>query len=161
MSETQFILKTPIGPLHLVASEKGLRGIFWRKGPAPVVTSLEGADLATRILARTATQLEKYFAGTLKSFDVPLDVAGTEFQKSVWRQLQKIPYGQTCSYSDIAARINNKKAVRAVGSANGKNPISIIVPCHRVIAADGTLGGYAGGLDTNTHLLELEKNARS
>jgi len=153
----QYILKTPIGPLHLTASEKGLCGIHWKKQTSQVVASLDGGDAETRLLAQTVEELQEYFAGQRTSFTVPLDLHGTDFQKKVWGELLKIPYGKTFSYTDIAQRIKNRKAVRAVGSANGRNPVSIIVPCHRVIAADGTLGGYAGGLNTKTRLLDLER----
>src|SRR5690606_11875125 len=96
---------------------------------------------AFRILFKAETQLKEYFQGRRRKFDLPLEMEGSEFQKQVWTELLKIPYGQTCSYRDIARRIRNEKAVRAVGSANGKNPLTIIVPCHRVIAANKTLGG--------------------
>jgi methylated-DNA-[protein]-cysteine S-methyltransferase len=107
-------------------------------------------------LVQAEAELEEYFAGRRRKFDVPLDLVGTDFQKQVWHQLLKIPYGRTCSYADIAREIENPKAVRAVGAANGRNPICVIVPCHRVIAADGSLGGYTGGLDKKRQLLTLE-----
>ena len=153
MKTAQWIMKSPIGPLHLVATDTGLRGIFWKKQDVAVVADYK----AHVILRKTVTELEEYFSGERQTFTVPLDLIGTDFQRKVWDQLRKIPYGKTLSYSDIARKIKNDKAVRAVGTANGRNPISIIVPCHRVIAADGTLGGYAGGLPTKTRLLELEK----
>lgn len=157
MNSAQYLLKSPIGPLYLVASDKGLQGIFWKKQSAPMAKSLTSTDPATKILSKTVKQLEEYFQGKRQSFDLPFDiVSGTPFQKSVWQQLSKIPYGKTVSYKDIAAKIKNPRAVRAVGSANGRNPLSIIVPCHRVIAANGKLGGYAGGLDIKTKLLKLE-----
>ena len=101
-------------------------------------------------------QLKEYFAGTRKKFDVPLDVEGTEFQKRVWKELQKIPYGKTISYKTLSEKLGDVKSIRAVGTANGKNPIAIIIPCHRVIGADGKLIGYAGGLDIKEKLLHLE-----
>lgn len=102
-------------------------------------------------------QLDAYFAGKLQQFDLPIKVSGTAFQERVWKALCEIPYGQTWSYAHLAKHIGNPKAVRAVGTANGRNPISIIVPCHRVIGADGSLVGYGGGLDKKTFLLQLEK----
>lgn len=145
-----------IGAVYLVATENGLRGIYWSKQKVETVDKLADNERASRILAQTIKQLQEYFAGKRKVFDLPLDISGTDFQKKVWKQLQKIPYGSTCSYTDIARKIHNDKAVRAVGTANGRNPLSIVIPCHRVIAASGTLGGYAGGLSTKTKLLHLE-----
>ena len=107
---------------------------------------------------RAASELEQYFAGTLRDFTVPVKLHGTPFQLAVWQELLKIPYGETRSYKDIACAIGKPKATRAVGGANHNNPISIIVPCHRVIASDGSLGGYGGGLDIKQRLLELEKH---
>jgi methylated-DNA-[protein]-cysteine S-methyltransferase len=104
-----------------------------------------------------ARQLDEYFAGARSDFDLPLHLDGTPFQQAVWAQLQAIPYGETISYGELARRVGNPKASRAVGLANGRNPIAVIVPCHRVIAADGTLGGYGGGPDRKTLLLELER----
>jgi methylated-DNA-[protein]-cysteine S-methyltransferase len=160
MNHAQWKMQSTVGPLYLVASEKGIRGILWRKPSAPILTELDGSAIGL-LLKHTVKQLGEYFAGQRQEFDLPLDIEGSDFQKSVWQQLQKIPYGQTVSYRDIARRIQNEKAVRAVGSANGRNPISIVVPCHRVIASDGTLGGYAGGLPVKTKLLEIERKSRS
>ena len=106
---------------------------------------------------RAISQLEEYFSGTRKSFDLPLEINGTEFQLKVWKALCNIPYGETRSYKDIAEKIGNPKAVRAVGGANNKNKLMIVVPCHRVIGADGSLTGYAGGIEVKKKLLELEK----
>lgn len=157
MTKLQWILKTEFRTLYLVASEKGLQGIFWEKQKTPLASSLRARDKVTSILSATVKQLEEYFAGKRRVFDLPLDRKGTAFQEKVWTELSKIPYGTTLSYKDIARKIKNEKAVRAVGTANGKNPLSIVVPCHRVIAADGSLGGFAGGLSTKSKLLELEK----
>jgi methylated-DNA-[protein]-cysteine S-methyltransferase len=110
-------------------------------------------------LLETEKQLSEYFAAKRQSFDLPLDFSGTDFQKQVWQALLQIPFGETRSYKDIALQIGNLKAVRAVGAANGKNPISIIVPCHRVVGANGKLVGFAGGLDNKDILLKLEKIA--
>lgn len=156
----QWLMKSKIGPLYLVASEKGLQGVHWKKQSAPMMKSLNGSSLQIKSLAQAVEQLEEYFSGKRKKFDLPLHFQGTEFQKKVWKQLSKIPYGKTYSYRDIARKIKNEKAVRAVGTANGKNPFCIIVPCHRVIAADGTLGGYTGGLKLKTRLLGLETKTK-
>jgi len=115
-----------------------------------------GRHQSYAVMRETMRQLQAYFAGELKSFDVPLEIAGTEFQKRVWSALRTIPYGQTRSYSAIAAQIGAPRAVRAVGAANGRNPIPIIVPCHRVIGASGSLVGFGGGLDWKRLLLNLE-----
>ncbi len=143
---------SPIGPLFLTASAKGLTGIFWKKQEGPSA----GPASAVRILDRAERELAAYFTGRLKKFTVPLDPAGTPFQKSVWKELRRIPYGRTSSYKEIARRVKNPGAVRAVGSANGRNPLCVIVPCHRVIAADGSIGGYSGGLRIKSKLLALE-----
>lgn len=111
----------------------------------------------TKILMKAMSQLEEYFNGERKIFDLPIKLIGTEFQKKVWRALCDVPYGETRSYSDIAKAVGNKKAARAVGMANNKNPISIIIPCHRVIGADGKMVGYGGGIDKKVFLLDLEK----
>lgn len=154
-------MNSKIASLWLVVSEKGLQGVFLGKQRVPMAKSgLKGGQRQIKILSKAVHQLKEYFDGKRKNFDLPLDVAGTSFQKSVWRELRKIPYGKTCSYRDIASRIKNPKAVRAVGNASGKNPVSIIVPCHRVIAADGSLGGYSSGLEMKRKLLELEASLR-
>lgn len=160
MATTQWILKSKFGPIYLVASEKGLRGIYWKKQSAPVAKTLLETAPELRILAHAKRQLEDYFAGSRKEFDLPLDVEGTPFQKRVWNVLARIPYGKTLSYRDVARRIRNPKAFRAVGTANGRNPLPIVIPCHRVIAADGSLGGYAGGLTTKVRLLHHEAKVR-
>lgn len=155
---TQVQVSSPLGPLFLVASDKGLTGIYRKKQPLSV--SKHGSAATPnqeKHLRRATTELAEYFAGQRTDFTVSLDLEGTPFQKKVWAQLSKIPYGQTRSYKDIAQGIQNEKAVRAVGSANGKNPVCIIVPCHRVIAHDGSLGGYSGGLKMKTTLLEIER----
>lgn len=158
-NKKRWTMQTKIGPLSLMASERGLCGIFFgERKDGEELRSLKGEDPASRILLQTVRQLEEYFAGARRDFDLPTDVDGTEFQKRVWSELEKIPYGNTASYSDVARRIRNDKAVRAVGTANGRNPLPIIVPCHRVIAADGTLGGYGGGLKIKTVLLDLERS---
>ncbi len=157
MIEYQYVLKTAVGDLYLIASDQGLRGLYWNNRPVPMVDDLQGKGPAQAILRKAARQLEEYFQGIRKTFDVELDFSGTPFQESVWQALREIPFGATWSYKQLAARIRNPKAVRAVGSANGKNPLCIIIPCHRVIAADGTIGGYAGGIPNKEKLLALER----
>lgn len=152
----QFAMESEIGTIFLVASAKGLRGVHLSKQSIPMVHRLAGEEPELKILQQASKQLTEYFRGKRKSFNVPFDVLGTPFQKKVWNALSTIPYGKTASYKDIAEKIRNKKAFRAVGTANGKNPLCIIVPCHRVIAADGTLGGYSGGLSIKKKLLALE-----
>ncbi len=156
MHPIQKRIETQIGPMYLVASEQGLHGVLWRN-PQLLTLNQSHTHKVVEIFNETQKQLEQYLLGKRQIFDLPVNVQGTDFQKKVWQELSKIPYGKTVSYSDIAKKINNDKAVRAVGTANGRNPISLIVPCHRVIAADGTLGGYAGGLEIKEKLLHLEK----
>lgn len=152
-------MKSPVGELKLVASDKGLVAVLWENDkpnrvPLPVLSE----DKTHAVLCEAERQLSDYFSGNLSRFSVALDFNGTEFQKKIWQALLTIPFGETRSYSQIANQIGNPKAVRAVGAANGKNPISIIAPCHRVIGANGTLTGFAGGLKTKEYLLTLEKN---
>ena len=143
-------LDSPVGPLLLVVSDRGLVALeFGRKIRDGWVESAEKT-------APHARQLKEYFDGRRRCFDLPLDIRGTEFQKRCWQELLKIPYGETRSYADVARAIGNPSAARAVGLANGQNPIAIIVPCHRVIGSDGSLTGYGGGLETKRRLLELE-----
>ena len=151
-------IKTPIGILYLVASERGLKGVGIKK-PKDFYSTEPPSGAVQIILRNAKNQIDEYFEGKRASFDLPLEAEGTEFQKKVWRRLGQIPYGQTKSYKDIAIELQAPKACRAVGSANGKNPLMIVIPCHRVIASDGTLGGYSGGLELKIKLLELEKNA--
>jgi methylated-DNA-[protein]-cysteine S-methyltransferase len=148
------VIASPVGKLRLVASEKGLVAIDVRSNTAHLETSQNAS--AQAILEKTKQQLDQYFAGKRTSFDVALDLVGTEFQVKAWRALCRIPFGKTISYGQQAANIKKPKAFRAVGSANGKNPIPIIVPCHRVVASDGTLGGYSLGLKMKKQLLALE-----
>ena len=149
---------SPVGRLKLVASEKGLAAILWENDdPERVRLEPLVEDPSDPILIETERQLASYFAGKLKAFDVPLDFKGTAFQKSVWAALLTIPFGETRSYGDIARQIGQPTASRAVGAANGKNPISIIAPCHRVIGSTGALTGFAGGLATKERLLGLER----
>jgi methylated-DNA-[protein]-cysteine S-methyltransferase len=136
--------------VRLVAGPEGLRAIRFHAAAEPA----DGARNA--LLEETARQLQRYFAGEAREFDLPLDMQGTEFQKRVWRELLAIPYGETRGYGELAAAMGAPKAVRAVGAANGANPIPIVVPCHRVIGASGKLVGYGGGLELKRRLLELE-----
>jgi methylated-DNA-[protein]-cysteine S-methyltransferase len=146
--------ETPAGRLLLAADDEALHQLQFpnhhKVGDGWIETAPRGP------LADTVKQLREYFDGQRTEFDLPLAPKGTEFQHKVWRQLQAIPYGQKISYRELAHRVDNPKGFRAVGSANGKNPIAIIIPCHRVIAADGTLGGFGGGLPTKEKLLALE-----
>jgi methylated-DNA-[protein]-cysteine S-methyltransferase len=152
--------QSPVGPLLLVGDSNALRRVSfesskhaapppadWKQGKAP--------------FAEVIRQLQAYFRGELRQFDLPLALKGTEFQRRVWNALREIPYGETISYLQLAERIGSPKAVRAVGLANGSNPIPIIVPCHRVIGSDGSLTGFGGGLSTKKKLLDLESKQLS
>ena len=148
-------IDSPIGVLTLAADEDGLCGIEF---PPPRASALVETARAHRngVLLEAREQLAEYFAGTRRAFDLPLAPHGTEFQRAVWAMLAQIPYGETRTYSDVARRIGRPDAVRAVGAANGRNPIPIVLPCHRVIGADGSLTGFGGGLPTKAFLLRLE-----
>jgi methylated-DNA-[protein]-cysteine S-methyltransferase len=153
------IMDSEVGKLKLVASDKGLAAILWEDDkPNRVRLGTISENKKHPVLQETEKQLTEYFAGKRNRFSVKLDPKGTVFQNKVWKALLTIPFGETRSYGQIASQIGNAKAVRAVGAANGKNPISIIVPCHRVIGASGHLTGFAGGLGTKEHLLTLEGN---
>ena len=154
-------IASPVGELTLIATDAGLSALLWQNDdPKRVRVGERAAAPEHPILVRAERELRAYFAGERTSFTVPLDAAGTEFQKKAWAALLTIPYGETRSYGDLARQIGNPKASRAVGAANGRNPISIIVPCHRAIASDGALTGFAGGLETKRHLLALEARGR-
>ncbi len=151
------IVPSPVGKLKLVGSDEGLAAILWENDdPNRVRRTIIGEDKTHPVLVETARQLEEYFAGRRKKFTVKLDFTGTEFQNRVWRALLEIPFGETRSYGQIAKQLGKPTASRAVGAANGKNPISIIAPCHRVIGASGKLTGFAGGLKAKAELLALE-----
>ncbi|MBB3112616.1 O-6-methylguanine DNA methyltransferase [Paenibacillus phyllosphaerae] len=160
-------MDSPIGPLVLAATDDGLCHVdfgrfadqsapltAWAKryrGPA------EWSNAPTQLhIAEARRQLGEFFAGERQAFELPLDLWGTDFQKKVWKALTEVPFGQVCSYKDIAEAIGQPKAVRAVGGANNRNPIPVIVPCHRIIGASGALVGYGGGLPIKTYLLQLE-----
>ncbi|MDE1991756.1 MAG: methylated-DNA--[protein]-cysteine S-methyltransferase [Rhizobiaceae bacterium] len=152
------VVDSPVGKLTLVARPFGLAAILWENDrPGRVRLNITSENSKQPILAQTRQELEEYFAGDRSVFDVPLDFVGTDFQKQVWQALRTIPFGETRSYGQIARQIGAPKAVRAVGAANGRNPVSIIMPCHRVIGSTGDLTGFAGGLDRKLYLLELEK----
>ena len=146
-----------VGSLKLIAGEVGLVAVVWKNDdPRRVRLTNLRESRAHPVLIEAERQLRDYFAGNRQAFDLKLDFVGTDFQKKVWNALLAIPYGQTRSYADIANTVGNSRAARAVGAANGKNPISIIAPCHRVVGSDGHLVGYAGGLAAKRYLLTLE-----
>ena len=148
---------SPVGRLTLVASDDGLAAILWENDrPGRVRLDLDAEDTTHPVLVETGRQLDEYFDGRRKQFALPLDMAGTAFQRKVWNALLRIPFGETRSYREIARQIGNPAAVRAVGAANGRNPVSIVAPCHRVIGSSGALTGFAGGLGTKADLLALE-----
>jgi methylated-DNA-[protein]-cysteine S-methyltransferase len=147
---------SPVGPLRLVATGGTLTGLRFQQQHREPPREGDGTPDAGPF-AEVVAQLEAYFAGTLTEFDLPLELEGTAFQRRVWQALREIPYGQTRSYGQLAAGIGAPGASRAVGLANGRNPISIIVPCHRVIGADGTLTGFGGGLERKRALLDHEQ----
>ena len=147
------ILETPIGALRLVSDGQHLVAIEFEDSH-----TIDGSDRETAdsVLQCCATQLREYFAGRRTRFDLPLAPRGTDFQRAVWKALEAIPYGELRSYGEIARAIGNPRAVRAVGAANGRNPLPIVVPCHRVVGSDGSLTGFAGGLEIKRRLLALE-----
>lgn len=150
-------IKTPVGKLRLVASDKGLAAVLWENdSPKRVRLSDVVENKKHPILLEAELQLNDYFAGKRVKFDIELDPVGTPFQRGVWNALSTIPFGETRSYGDIAKQVKNAKAVRAVGGANGRNPVAIVVPCHRVIGTNGKLTGFAGGLKVKEILLTLE-----
>ncbi len=146
--EVQDKMSTKFGSLYLTASENGLTGIYWRKRRVPMGRS--------KWLIQAKKELGEYFEGRRRKFDVALDLRGTAFQLKVWRELARIPYGKTLSYTDLALKIGREGAVRAVGSANARNPLSIIVPCHRVVSRSGGMTGYSAGVKVKARLLLLE-----
>ncbi|WP_292389293.1 methylated-DNA--[protein]-cysteine S-methyltransferase [Methanosarcina sp. UBA5] len=149
------IIKSPIGSILLAGNEKGLKHLIFLKGKKKIEIPVGWIE-DKEFFREAARQLEAYFSGKLQSFDLKLAPEGTEFQKSVWKALCEIPYGETRTYKEIAVSIRKPKAYRAVGLANNRNPIAIIIPCHRVIGSDGKLTGYASGLDIKEFLLRLE-----
>jgi methylated-DNA-[protein]-cysteine S-methyltransferase len=150
------ILDSPVGPLYLAATDAGLTHLLFVAKMQPRPRVVAGTGEAAHVLAEAERQLSDYFAGRRRRFDLPLAPSGTDFQMATWRALRKVPFGKTISYGELARRLGSPRAVRAIGAANGANPIAIIVPCHRVIGKDGSLTGYGGGLETKRRLLALE-----
>ena len=151
------MMASPVGALTLAANERGLAAVLWeRDDPGRVPLDLVGADPRHPVLREAERQIVAYFAGRLQNFTLPLDFNGTEFQRRVWFELLRIPFGETRSYGQIARALGDPNLMRAVGAANGRNPISIVAPCHRVVGAAGQLTGFAGGLEAKRLLLELE-----
>lgn len=144
--------RSPLGVIEIVATERAIKSLYFIEPERRAAAAVDDSPA----LAECVRQLDEYFAGELSEFELALDPNGTEFQKAVWQQLTTIPFGKTVSYLDIAKGLGNEKAVRAVGAANGQNPISIIIPCHRVIGSDGSLTGYGGGLWRKEWLLKHE-----
>lgn len=153
-------IDTPIGALRIAGDESGLREIaFAHRAGEPPADWIEAPEPPDDLLARATTQLREYFAGRRREFDLPLAPETTPFQARVLAELVRVPYGETMSYGELARRLGNPAASRAVGMANGRNPIPIVIPCHRVIGADGKLTGYGGGLEIKRQLLELESRS--
>lgn len=153
---THAVVDSPVGLLTLVDDEGSLAGLYLHEQKhLPAAAALGPRD--DRVQPALREQLPAYFAGQLRDFDVPLATAGTPFQASVWAALREVPYGSTCSYADLAAAIGRPTAVRAVGAANGRNPVCLVVPCHRVVGRGGALTGYAGGVERKAFLLDLER----
>ena len=156
------VAESPHGALTIVASDAGVRAILWPDDDPKRVRVTAAIDDPTHpVVAAAAAQLAEYFAGERTEFDVSVDPVGTDFQRSAWDALRTIPYGTTVSYGEQAERMGDRRKARAVGAANGRNPISIIVPCHRVVGANGALTGFAGGVDTKAWLLDHEQRMTS
>lgn len=151
------VFESPIGPIYLISEQDCLVGVYF-KAPHLKNNLDQSNQEETPFLKKARQQLREYFSGKRRTFDLKIKISGTDFQKKAWQGLQKIPFGKTQSYTEQAQLIGNAQAIRAIGTANSKNPISIIVPCHRVIRNDGSLGGYAGGLAAKKFLLQLEQN---
>jgi methylated-DNA-[protein]-cysteine S-methyltransferase len=157
------IMDSPVGQLRLIAGDRGLRAILWGAEDAARLASINEGDLVegpNDVLDQAVAELEEYFAGTRREFDLPLDPVGTPFQQSAWMVLRSIPYGCTMSYGEQARRLGDPNKARAVGAANGQNPLSIVVPCHRVIGSTGHLTGFGGGLEAKSWLLDHESQQR-
>jgi len=149
-------MASPVGPLLLAASDTALVAIEFRENRHPVRRGADWREGDSAVLRQAESELQEYFAGTRRVFDLPLAPRGTAFQRQVWNALAHIPYGRTWSYRDLAHHLGKPAATRAVGAANGRNPLPIVLPCHRVIGADGSLTGFGGGLETKAFLLRLE-----
>ncbi|GAA0246177.1 methylated-DNA--[protein]-cysteine S-methyltransferase [Actinomadura nitritigenes] len=163
MEPTHVVVDSPVGPLTLVAIDGALCGLYMvnQRHRPPQESFGAPGDPGAEPFAATAEQLAAYFAGELTAFDLPLDLRGTPFQGRVWAALQEIPYGETTTYGELAVELGKPSASRAVGLANGKNPVGVIVPCHRVVGSTGSLTGYGGGLDRKRYLLDFERGTRS
>ncbi len=154
-------MASPVGELTLVASSAGLRAVLWEGDDHRVALGAEPVDASDDpVIELTRRQLSEYFAGERTEFDLPLDPVGTTFQRATWDVLRTIPYGSTMSYGEQARRLGDPNKARAVRAANGRNPLSIVVPCHRVVGANGSLTGFAGGLDAKAWLLDFERGLR-
>ena len=155
-------IESPLGELHLIASANALVGIEWpcRRQDRLSLTAAANTVVRHPVIAEAERQLSEYFAGMRTEFELPVVLSGTTFQKTVWEALRRIPFGETKSYVEIASAIGSPRACRAVGAANGKNPIPIIIPCHRVVGKSGSLVGFAGGLEIKARLLTLERQQR-
>ncbi len=152
------VFDSPVGPLRIAATDAGVRAVLWPDDQARVPLTATVDDPQHPVLVQAVQELAEYFAGERIEFDVPLDPVGTPFQRAAWDALRTIPYGATVSYGEQARRMGDGRKARAVGAANGKNPLSIVVPCHRVVGADGSLTGFAGGIDTKAWLLAHERS---
>jgi len=151
----EFYINSPIGALKLTASELGIQALEFTESRIANPT-LDSSSAKAPLVSRIQTQLNEYFAGSRHTFDLPFDLRGTEFQIKIWNLLQAVPYGRTISYAKLADLYGERNATRAIAAANAKNKIAILIPCHRVIGSDGSLSGYAWGVDRKRHLLELE-----
>lgn len=156
-------MDSPVGELRLIAGDRGLRAVLWGTEDAARIASIGEAEMSEgriAVLDQAVAQLEEYFAGTRREFNLRLDPGGTPFQQSAWMVLRSIPYGRTMTYGEQARRLGDPNKARAVGAANGKNPLSIVVPCHRVIGSSGHLTGFGGGLEAKSWLLDHERQPR-
>ncbi|SFQ07115.1 MULTISPECIES: methylated-DNA--[protein]-cysteine S-methyltransferase [Actinomadura] len=163
MERTHVVVDSPVGPLTLVETDGALSGLYMemQRHRPPAETFGAPGDPDSEPFATVAEQLAAYFAGELTEFDMPLRLHGTPFQQRVWDALQEIPYGETTTYGELAVEIGSPSASRAVGLANGRNPVGVIVPCHRVVGSTGSLTGYGGGLDRKRYLLDFERKNRA
>lgn len=155
------LIASPVGSLKLVGNDNGLAAVLWAvERPGRVVLNIAGEHAGHPVLVETERQLKQYFDGERRAFELKLNFQGTEFHQRVWAALLRIPFGETRTYRQIAVELGNSNASRAVGAANGRNPISIIAPCHRVVGTDGNLTGFAGGLEAKAYLLDFESAGR-
>lgn len=151
-------LETPVGPMLLAGNDDSLHNVFLPNAAGELAETIDPArEGLPRAVAKAERQLGEYFSGERREFDLPLDPQGTDFQRAVWLALGEIPYGETATYGDVAARVGKPTAYRAVGATNGRNPLPVVLPCHRVIGANGKLVGYGGGLELKQQLLDHER----